>query len=59
MLFLYNKDLMNNSVPEDILSSDEKINNILYTYKRSKLQYLALEFGLIYNFNSINLNKKQ
>lgn len=58
-LFLYNKDLMKNKVAEDILRPDGEINNILYTYKRNTLHYIALEFGLRYNFNSINLRKKQ
>jgi hypothetical protein len=58
-LFMYNKDLMNNKEANNILTTDDKINNILFTYTRNKLQYIAIEFGLKYNFNSINLRKKQ
>jgi len=58
-LFLYKNALIDNNGTQDILTPDKNINNILLTYKRSKLQYVALEFGLRYNFNSINLRKKQ
>jgi hypothetical protein len=57
-LFLYTKELMKNAVLSDILSKDEEVNNILYTYKISRMKSVSLEFGLIYYFNSINLKKQ-
>lgn len=56
-VILYNKDYFTNSSVVDILTPDEKVNNILYTYRSSKMKYVSLELGLIYNFNTINLNK--
>ncbi|MBN1182524.1 MAG: hypothetical protein JXB49_09580 [Bacteroidales bacterium] len=55
-IFFYNKDLFKNElVSGTILSPDKQLNNILNTYSRSKIQNVALEFGIKYNFNSINL----
>jgi hypothetical protein len=59
MLFLYNNDLISNQTTKPIISSDGEINNILFTYKKSSLQYVALEFGLMYNFSSIKRKNKQ
>lgn len=56
--FFYNKKFLKNEVVlEDIISPDGEINNLLHTYKSSKIQCIALEFGVIYNFNSLNLKK--
>ena len=56
-VILYNKEYFANSSVVDVLTPDEKVNNILYTYRSSKMKYISLELGLIYNFNAINLNK--
>lgn len=56
-VILYNKEFKSNTSVSDILTSDEEVNNILDTYKVSRMKYISLEFGLVYNFNTINLNK--
>jgi len=58
-IFLYNKNWLENEISSDeILSSDKKLNNILNTYTKSKIQNMTMEFGIKYNFNSINLKKQ-
>jgi len=49
-----NNWLENEQVSGELLSSDEQLNNIINIYKRSKIKYVSLEFGIKYNFNSIN-----
>jgi hypothetical protein len=57
-VFFYNKNWLENEiVSSEMLSSDLRVNNILNTYSDSKVQYVGLEFGIQYNFNTIRLKK--
>lgn len=55
VFFFKSNWLENEEASGNLLSSDKQINNILNTYKSSKIKYAALEFGIKYNFNSIKL----
>ncbi|MBP7508694.1 MAG: hypothetical protein KA807_12810 [Prolixibacteraceae bacterium] len=55
-LFIFTKNWLENEQESgELLSSDKQLNNILNTYKRSELKYVAIEFGIKYNFSSIKL----
>ena len=45
----------NENVTDGMLTPDEQLNNLLITYTKSSIHYVALEFGIIYNFNTIHL----
>lgn len=53
-MFIFTRNwLENEQVSGRLLSYDKQLNNILDTFKWSELQYIAIEFGIKYNFNSV------